>query len=1305
VTLSRAISLRSIASLTVLLCAVSAAAAQVVLDGSVGPAGPLAGPAYLVPAGAGKTVGNNLFHSFSTFNLAKGESATFSGPANIRNVLARVTGGTPSLINGGLRSTLPNADFYFINPAGVIFGPDAVLDVPNSFTVTTASVIRLADGGAFHAADPMQDVLTSAPPAAFGFLTDAPAPVLITGEPNGGDPDMLLVPAGKALTVVAGDVALANAHLAAASGAVNIVSAASHGEVVQSDPSQPPDTSQLQALGRVEIAAGSLLNAGGATAGSVRVRAGELLMSEASVIQSVAGGDQIDPAAPPPSIDLAVRRALDLSGKSAIRAAVQGAASGSVMRIDAGTITLKGTDGGPLQDTQIATLTVGTNADAATGPDLHLTADRLQLSNSALVGSFSAGPGRAGNIEIVAGQVSCASGSFIAATTFANGHGGDLSLTVDDLKLEAAVMTTGTFLSGESGSLTLTARKSIVIDSTAAGPAAGLASEVGDGATGNGGKISVHAKDAEMRLLHGGGFSTLTQGSGHGGEIEIDARSIFVSGLRSDGEESAIAAISADNTASGAGGGITLRADTIELRDAGAISATTTGSGRGGSISVTAAKLLSIAGAAPVVGSESSMLSESGIRTDTIEGAGGSIVVRSPVVRVSDGGEISARTLGSGPGGNVQIDAEQITFSGVVVGSFRSGSAFANSGVFCDTGGQANAGNVVIRANVLELLDGGVIQGGTSGEGNGGAIDILARDRVVLRGSGPLVAQDPQKPEELSPAFSSLGNGSRGAGRGGDVIVTAPSVTLLDGGLIAVQNISSGNAGTVHLTADDLTLQGKAFGQGSAISAESAGAGKAGDLFLRVKRLSLLDRGIISTNTFAAGQGGNIDIAASDGITISGAASGGSETIITASAAGTGASGSITVATPSLQVVAGGAISATTAGPAPGGSVHVDANHLVVDGGNVPVLTRIGADTVDQRPPDEQNPRSGDAGNVNIRAGSIELLNGGAISAFTDGGSGRGGHINVQADRFLASGLGAEIEMPNTNLRARISPGIQAEAAEKGAGGNVTLQAGRIDLVDGGVITVATTGSGRAGSVFISAGDLNIDSRGAAFQAVSGLGTGIFAASRALPLIGETAPTGDAGSITINAAHAVTLRDRGSIATSAEMSNAGNIDLTIAPTGTGLQMFSSSITSEARAGNGGDIHIRAPLIVYLLDSQITAFAGQSGARITIDPRFVILNNSVINGLAGNTPQPVTIVAESLIVSTESAILTELPNFQVDLDIASSLTRLPTSLAGTQAKLAEQCGIRLGRELSSFIVTGRGGVAAEPDPRFQPAAAP
>src|SRR3954466_4932033 len=150
----------------IFLCGISSAA--VVLDGTLGAKGALVGPKFSIDPSKGKRVGTNQFYSFSTFDLAKGQTASFTGNKGVKNILARVTGGRASNINGTLQ-VVSSANFYLINPAGVIFGPDAALDINGSFAVTTADELRFAGGGKFSASHPEQSVLTTAAPAAFGF--------------------------------------------------------------------------------------------------------------------------------------------------------------------------------------------------------------------------------------------------------------------------------------------------------------------------------------------------------------------------------------------------------------------------------------------------------------------------------------------------------------------------------------------------------------------------------------------------------------------------------------------------------------------------------------------------------------------------------------------------------------------------------------------------------------------------------------------------------------------------------------------------------------------------------------------------------------------------------------------------------------------------------------------------------------------------------------------------------------------------------------------------------------------------------
>jgi len=165
--------------LVVLLTLNTSISAEIVLDNTLGSsARPLQGPDFAIEPNMGQQMGNNLFHSFATFNLNPNESAKFNGPTNIENIISRVTGGKASHINGLLHSTIPNADMYFLNPAGIMFGEHARLDIQGSLHISTADYLKLGNDGLFTATNPENTLLTIAPPTAFGFLDTNPAPII-----------------------------------------------------------------------------------------------------------------------------------------------------------------------------------------------------------------------------------------------------------------------------------------------------------------------------------------------------------------------------------------------------------------------------------------------------------------------------------------------------------------------------------------------------------------------------------------------------------------------------------------------------------------------------------------------------------------------------------------------------------------------------------------------------------------------------------------------------------------------------------------------------------------------------------------------------------------------------------------------------------------------------------------------------------------------------------------------------------------------------------------------------------------------
>jgi filamentous hemagglutinin family protein len=211
-------------ALTLVLAVFGVSHAQITLDGSLGPAGALTGPNFVIPASVGQTRGSNLFHSFGLFNVLTGESANFTGPSSINNIIGRVTGGQKSTIDGKISSEIAGANLFLINPAGMVFGPNASLDVKGSFHVSTADYLKFADGAKFHADLAKQSTLSTSPVSAFGFLSQNPAPITIDGS-------TLHLPLPQTFSIVGGDINIQDAELLTFNGRINIVSVASPGEV------------------------------------------------------------------------------------------------------------------------------------------------------------------------------------------------------------------------------------------------------------------------------------------------------------------------------------------------------------------------------------------------------------------------------------------------------------------------------------------------------------------------------------------------------------------------------------------------------------------------------------------------------------------------------------------------------------------------------------------------------------------------------------------------------------------------------------------------------------------------------------------------------------------------------------------------------------------------------------------------------------------------------------------------------------------------------------------------------------------
>jgi filamentous hemagglutinin family protein len=236
--------------------------------------------------------GVNLFHSFDQFGVDANQIANFLSNPSIQNILSRVTGGDASIINGIIQVTGGNSNLYLMNPAGIIFGSNSQLNVPASFTATTATGIGLGDNW-FNATGNNDYAALVGTPSSFAFNTPQPGVIVNAGQ--------LSVNAGQNLTLLGGTVA-STGQMEAPEGQITVAAVPGNSSVRLSQPGHllsleisplPPSLSpslpftplslpQLLTGGTVDDASGLVVNGDGAvqlTGSGIAVENGDVVAS------------------------------------------------------------------------------------------------------------------------------------------------------------------------------------------------------------------------------------------------------------------------------------------------------------------------------------------------------------------------------------------------------------------------------------------------------------------------------------------------------------------------------------------------------------------------------------------------------------------------------------------------------------------------------------------------------------------------------------------------------------------------------------------------------------------------------------------------------------------------------------------------------------------------------------------------------------------------------------------------------------------------------------------------------------------
>lgn len=1013
--------------------AMTPAAGEVVFDGTVGPGGTLSGD-FDIPDNFGTQVGSNLFHSFSIFNVNTGESATFTSSfaGATDNVIARVTGGSLTTIDGLLANSIPGADLWLINPAGVLFGDNASLSLDGALHMSTADYLVLQDGGHFDASNPGNTMLSMANPVAFGFLDGQPAPLSVTAA-------ALDVPDSTSLSLVGGDVSISGTVVTAPDARVNIAAVAGAGEV-----SLDPDgigIGNTEAFGNANIASATLRTTAD-SAGDVFIRAGEFVLQDSFFEVATVGTAATDTGG-----DVVIDANDVLLLNSQVSTTTFGVA-------DAGDIVVRASGNVMLQNRFgifLGGLFANTR-DVATGDggNVFVSAANLSIVEGAAIGALSFGAGSGGDINVDVANDILMRGTpemfdaSILASASASGNGGSVNISAGTLTMELGALIEADAVDGAGGNLNVTTGPLAVSGASQL--------SVSSGGAGSAGSMFINAGDASIS-----GFQFLPStgsffvsglfannfGTGAGGSINLDFRNLTLADF-------AVINAFVSFGATGNGGTLSVNAGNIAIRNGAFMSAGTAGNGPSGNVDVTATE---------------------------------SVLIDGQFLQFPNFTGIFANTFGNGDAGTITVDTPELT---LLNGGFLSAGSVSSFGAAI-----GNGSDVIINVDNLSI-DAGFIQAQTFTNGNAGTITINATDTVTLQNSTGFIFAEGNLPVGGLLVTSGTFQDPTTTGNAGDVTINADALVILDGGGIATETLNAGAGGDITINArladmssGDNEFTGisssTAFGGGDAgiidvnveelvisdlasIASVTFGDGNAGSIGIDAIDVSVVDGGSITTLSNGAGDAGSIDINASGVFTATrNDLSRFGNVSSTASVSGNG--GTLNIVADEVVLEDGGELSAATSGSGAGGDVRVEGRIVtIIDGarvsasssgdGNAGTIIVVAVDDLlVQEAAIETSSALSAGGNINLNVGDTLFLDAEAlISASAGGVTADDGGGNVVIDPVF-------VVMRESAILA---------TANAGNGGNISIEAGSF-IIDAESVIDASSQAGLDGQVSIDA--------------------------------------------------------------------------------------------------------------------------------------------------------------------------------------------------------------------------------------------
>ncbi|MEG3988661.1 filamentous hemagglutinin N-terminal domain-containing protein [Microcoleus sp. S28C3] len=655
----------------------------------------------------GATRGVNLFHSLREFNIRQGRGAYFENPSGIANIFTRVTGGNPSNILGTL-GVLGNSNLFLINPKGIVFGPNARLELRGSFIGSTGSGVLFDNGFEFSATDANTvPLLAINIPVGLRFRENS-GTIINTSQAIGPTPTLpplpveipvsnklgLAVDPGQTLALVGGDIQFNGGIATASNGQILLGSVKSPGLVSFGSTPQGLNLNydSIQNFGNIQLSNGTLINTSGIGGGKVDIRGGNVTISGGRIYAITLGnidGRNIDISAQ----QLRLREGAQIStltsgegagGDANIRATDSVEIMGIGLERFQGFISEVLPSGTFSPFDQPIAIFAGTS-NAGAGGDVRINTGRLLMDNGAIAFSATLGAGTGGSTNIRARTVEIASsaidsGSFVNTTVTQNsiGNGEDINIEAERLIVrDNGALSTASFSNGASGNINIKASESVEV----------------------------------LRTLPGTLIPTLLatntlDNNARAGDINIDTKRLVVS----DGAWITLAS-----------GGVS---GNQIFRDG----------GPGGNLNIRATESVEIAGISGVLANGAQVGSFLGADTYS-SSRGGDIRISTPVITLRNGGFISTASLGEGSAGNITIDASRVELIGTMSsGGFNStiqASVGLAAGGVTNPSATGNAGSVNLNVDRLIVRDGATLNVQALARGRAGNINVVA-DSIAL---------------------------------------------------------------------------------------------------------------------------------------------------------------------------------------------------------------------------------------------------------------------------------------------------------------------------------------------------------------------------------------------------------------------------------------------------------------------------------------------------------------------------------------------------------------------------------------------